>query len=138
MTFGLLVGTLYATLSIDPRRPSAPLPAVVPLSIGQDVHIHAVIAAEQRSSVHEADPIHVPRIIDITAAAAGNPELLGSAVGLEPGELIVAVNDLRFGRSAIPGGVPVFALIGATPGSYLDLTVRRADSREDRILVLVH
>lgn len=121
MTFGLLVGTLYATLSI-----------------GQDVHLHAMIAAEQRSSVPAAEPINTPRIIDITAAAAANPELLGAAVGLQRGELIVAVNDMRFRRDDIEGSVPVFGLIGATRGSYLDLTVRRADSREDRVLVLVH
>jgi hypothetical protein len=125
MTFGLLVGTLYATLSI-----------------GHDVHLHAMIAAEQRSSLApvapSAPPTDAPRIIDITAAAAANPSLLAAAVGLERGELIVEVNDFRFRRDDIEGSVPVFGLIGATPGSYLDLTVRRADAREDRVLVIVH
>lgn len=121
MTFGLLVGTLYATLSI-----------------GQDVHIHAMIAAEQRSSAPVAEPVNAPRIIDITAAAAANPQLLGSAVGLEPGARIVAVNDLQFHPDDIEATAPVLGLFGAMPGTYLDLTVRRADSREDRVLVLVH
>jgi hypothetical protein len=125
MTFGLLVGTLYATLSI-----------------GHDVHIHSMIAAEQRSAFAPVAPIPAPvagpRIVDITAAAAADRKVIEAAIGLLPGEAIVGVNDLRIPYEYAKEVVPAFEVLATTPGTYLDLTVRRPDTREDRILVLVH